>query len=169
MTRRQRAGVSLRVAGLALVALTGCSAGVDGAPASGTSGATTPSGSPSTPGTSATSTPSSSPSTVPPARSPHAICSAAFAPGRLLDWTAGTVAEFRAFGYGGPTQIRPLLHAFPGTSASTAGAWCGTLQRPETIRWWAVVPGLPPVKAVDITGDGETVPRGELPQLPRVP
>ena len=142
------------MAGLALVALTGCSAPVDGAPASGTS---------------ATSTPSSSPSTVPPARSPHAICSAAFAPGRLLDWTAGTVAEFRAFGYGGPTQIRPLLHAFPGTSASTAGAWCGTLQRPETIRWWAVVPGLPPVKAVDITGDGETVPRGELPQLPRVP
>jgi hypothetical protein len=39
----------------------------------------------------------------------------------------------------------------------------------DTIRWWVVVDGEEPVKAIEITGPGEGRQRGQAPGPPVVP
>ena len=101
--------------------------------------------------------------------SPEQVCLQAFGPAVLLDWTGGTVAQFRAYQYGGPKATFPLEHAFPGVPGSTPGAWCGTKEGPQTTRWWAAVPGHKPVMVITITGPGEGVKRGYVATPPYVP
>ncbi len=58
--------------------------------------------------------------------SPRQICEGSLGSAVILDWAPGTVAEFRAYQYGGPTATVPLAHAFPGMLGTARGAWCGT-------------------------------------------
>jgi len=97
------------------------------------------------------------------------LCAEAFPNGTVLAWAADTVSGFRSYHYGGPQPTYPLADAFTGRPDSTAGAWCGTKQASDTIRWWAVIPGSDPVQAIDVTGPGSTEPRGDVSSPPWVP
>jgi hypothetical protein len=116
------------------------------------------------------SPPSPIPMISPPAAStPRDVCLSQFSDDQLLSWAGGTVADFRAYQYGGPTPTRPLSAAFAALADDTAGAWCGTRLGSESTRWWAVVGGQQPVKAIDIIGPGEGVKRGAADGPPRIP
>jgi len=97
------------------------------------------------------------------------VCLSNLSKDQLLSWADGTVADFRAYEYGGPIPTRPMSSAFSGLSGETTGAWCGTRLGNESTRWWAVVDDRPPVKALDIDGPGEGVQRGPADGPPRVP
>jgi len=84
-----------------------------------------------------------------------ALCGESLTGDDLLASASGTVAQFQQFQYGGPTPTRPLASAFLGLAEDTAGAWCAVKVGTETTRWFAVVKGRGPVKAIDITGPGE--------------
>jgi hypothetical protein len=84
-----------------------------------------------------------------------ALCAASLPGDDLLSSANGTVGQFEQFQYGGPTPTRPLAAAFPGLAEDTTGAWCAVKVGTETTRWFAVVAGHDPVKAIDITGPGE--------------
>lgn len=105
----------------------------------------------------------------PSAEAAEQICLRAFGQARLIEWAEGTVASFRSFQYGGPRPVRPLARVFPSLAGTTRGAWCGTRQAAQTTRWWAVVPGYPGARAIDITGPGEGIKRGYIPTGPVVP
>lgn len=109
----------------------------------------------------ATVTVANSPNPLP----PQLRCLQQFTPDvtplELVAWSSGTVSDFREWGYGGPTRTLPMADAFAGAAGDLTGAWCGVAVGKNTIRWWAVVDGYPPAKAVDITGPGETKLRGE--------
>ena len=47
------------------------------------------------------------------------MCLEAFPDNQLLTWSDATVADFRAFSFGGPTPRRPLATAFKGMAAVT--------------------------------------------------
>jgi len=97
------------------------------------------------------------------------VCLQAFGSAILLDWTGGTVADFRAYQYGGPKATIPLAHAFPGVPGSTRGAWCGTKKGTQTTQWWAAVSGHQPGRLITITGPGEGVKHGYVTTPPYVP
>jgi hypothetical protein len=84
-----------------------------------------------------------------------ALCAAGLPGDDLLSWASSTVGQFRQFQYGGPTPTRPLATAFAGLPEDTAGAWCAVKVGTQTTRWFAVVQGHDPVRAIDITGPGE--------------
>jgi hypothetical protein len=108
----------------------------------------------------------------PPATGPSAagqVCLQAFGAATLLDWTGGTVGQFRAYQYGGPKATIPLAHAFPGVPGGTRGAWCGTKEGAQTTQWWAAIPGHKPGMLITITGPGEGVKHGYVPAVPQVP
>ncbi len=97
------------------------------------------------------------------------ICQDALGTAVVLDWAPGTVAQFRAYQYGGPKATVPLAHAFPGVPGNTRGAWCGTMEGPQTTHWWAAVVGHKAASVITITGPGEGVRHGSVPEPPRVP
>lgn len=103
------------------------------------------------------------------ARSPKHICEGAFGATDLLDWGPGTVANFRAYQFGGPKATVPLPHAFPAISGSTRGAWCGIRGGPDAIHWWAVVVGHNPATLITITGPGDGAGHGSIAAPPPVP
>jgi hypothetical protein len=109
------------------------------------------------------------PTSGPVATQAEQICQQAFGSATLLDWTTGTVADFRAYQYGGPRATVPLAHAFRGVPDSTRGAWCGTKEGAQTTEWWAAVPGHKPGMLITITGPGEGVKHGYVPTVPQVP
>ncbi len=100
---------------------------------------------------------------------PEQICGSSLGGAVLLDWAPGTVAQFRAYQYGGPQPTVPLAHAFPGLPGSAPGAWCGTKGGPDATRWWAVVVGHQALSAITVTGPGEGVQHGLVVGPPRVP
>ena len=114
---------------------------------------------------------STSPVAVNPAGtlSPKEICGGALGAAGLLDWAPGTVAQFRAYQYGGPTATVPLSDAFPNISGNTGGAWCGTKGGPDATHWWAVVVGHEAASVITINGPGEGVEHGSVAAPPRVP
>lgn len=87
----------------------------------------------------------------------------------LLAWASGTVADFRAYQYGGPTPTVPLAHAFPNLPASAQGAWCATKEGPQATHWWAVIPGDKAESLITVNGPGEGIPRGTVTGPPQVP
>jgi hypothetical protein len=103
------------------------------------------------------------------AKTAQQICQDAFSDGEVLSWARGTVSQFRQYQFGGPTPTRPLAATFSDLPGKTPGAWCGVRVSAETTRWWAVVEGRDPVKAIDITGPGEGTMRGEAQGPPVVP
>lgn len=102
-------------------------------------------------------------------RSPRQICEGSLRSAVILDWAPGTVAEFRAYQYGGPTATVPLAHAFPGMSGNARGAWCGTKEGPDATHWWAVVVGHEPATVITVHGPGEGVRHGPVAAPPHVP
>jgi hypothetical protein len=98
------------------------------------------------------------------------LCLTKFSKAELLAWSPATVKDFRTFQYGGPKANVPLADAFPGVVETTKGAWCGTKEGKDTIRWWAVVAGQQPARVIDINGPGEGKYRGEIsPPAIRIP
>ena len=97
------------------------------------------------------------------------ICAAAFPDVTVLAWADDTVAGLHDYGYGGPQATHPLAGAFVGVADDTGAAWCGTELAQDTIRWWGVVPGYDPVKAIDIQGPGATEQKGKVLSPPLVP
>lgn len=87
----------------------------------------------------------------------------------LLAWAPGTVAQFRAYQYGGPRPTVPLAHAFRGVPGGTRGAWCGTRAGRQATRWWAAIVGHRAASDITIHGPGEGVRRGAVSSPPRVP
>jgi hypothetical protein len=86
----------------------------------------------------------------------------------LLAWAPGTVAQFRAYQYGGPQPTVPLADAFPGVPGGTRGAWCGTKAGRQATEWWAVIPGHPAAFAIGVSGPGEGVRTGAVSGAPIV-
>ena len=103
------------------------------------------------------------------ALSPRRICEGAFGSYDLLDWAPGTVANFRAYQFGGPVAKVPLAHVFPNVPDNTRGAWCGTKDGAEATHWWAVVVGHDAASAITIRGPGEGVRHGSTAGSPQVP
>ncbi len=97
------------------------------------------------------------------------ICRAAFPHDGVLGWDAAEVAGLRAYQYGGPVPHRPLESAFPGTPASTVGAWCLVRHGRRSASLYGVVPGRQPQRAITITGPSEDRERGQLHGPPQVP
>ena len=96
-------------------------------------------------------------------------CQDAFPDDQLLSWASGTVAQFQGYQYGGPVPTRPLTTAFSSLPDDTVGAWCGVRVSADTIRWWVIVAGENPIRAIVITGPGEGTRHGEAQGPPFVP
>lgn len=101
--------------------------------------------------------------------SPKQICEGSFSSAVLLEWAPGTVAEFRAYQYGGPKATVPLAHVFATKPRTTRGAWCGTKAGPDATHWWAVVVGQKPATLMIMTGADEGVRHGLVSGPPQVP
>jgi hypothetical protein len=124
----------------------------------------------SSPSTALTASPRASVATSP-GRSltPKMVCEDAVGTAVLLDWASGTVAQFRAYQYGGPKATVPLAHVFPGLPGNTRGAWCSTKGGRQTTHWWAVIVGHEAASLITITGPGEGVRHGSVSEPPQVP
>jgi hypothetical protein len=112
------------------------------------------------------------PTTTPSAATPvtaEQVCRDVLGQEVLLDWAPGTVAQFRAYRYGGPKATVPLAHAFPGLSGDTRGAWCGTKGGRQATHWWAAVAGQKAASVITIHGPGEGVRHGLVAGPPTVP
>jgi len=101
--------------------------------------------------------------------SPRQICESSLGSAVILDWAPGTVAEFRAYQYGGPKATVPLAHVFATMPGSARGAWCGTKAGPHATHWWAMVAGQKPASLMVMTGGDEGVGHGLLSDPPRIP
>jgi len=95
------------------------------------------------------------------------ICAAAFPDVTVLAWADATVASLHDYGYSGPQATHPLAGAFAGAADDMAAAWCVTELTQGTIRWWGVVPGYDPVRAIDTLGSGEQ--KGDVSSPPLIP
>jgi hypothetical protein len=114
-----------------------------------------------------TMTPTATPTVA--SQAPEQICRNALGAAVLLGWAPGTVAEFRAYQYGGPTATVPLADAFPGVPANTRGAWCGTKEGTQSTHWWAAIPGQTAGTLFIIHGAGEGIRLGSVTGPPRIP
>jgi hypothetical protein len=140
---------------LAVAAVTGCSSGSSPpSPAAGRTPSPSSSSNATLAATSATS----------PGRplSPEHICHRVLRSAVLLAWAPGTVAQFRAYQYGGPTPRVPLANVFPGVPGATLGAWCATKPGRQATQWWAVIVGNPAALAITVRGPGEGVRSGAV-------
>ena len=97
------------------------------------------------------------------------LCESALPGTDLIGWAAATVAQFRAYHYGGPTPTVPLAQVFPELPGNAGGAWCATVDGTSSTHWWAVVAGRPAASLITINGPGEGVHRGPLSGPPQIP
>ena len=151
--------------GVAAAAVVGLAAACGSAGTGGTSPSKTPAAEPITMSPPATSVSASGSVTA----SPELICRQVLGTAALLDWAPGSVAQFRAYQYGGPRPTIPLAGAFPGVPGSARGAWCATPAGAHATHWWAVVVGSAAASVMTIDGPGEGVGHGLVFGPPQVP
>ena len=149
----------LVICAIAIVSVVGCSsAGTSASESTPMTGPAATSGVASSAGSTSFGNHSNASSAV----TTHNLCLAAFSNNELLAWATDNVAGIRSYRYGGSVPTYPAASAFPGVAADTPSAWCGTLLRADTIRWWAMIDGQQPIKMLDITGPGATAKRGQV-------
>jgi len=155
------------VVGVAAAAVFGLAAACGSAGTGGTSPSNTPAAAPNTTSPPARSVAASGSGTASP--NPELICRQVLGTAALLDWAPGSVAQFRAYQYGGPQPTIPLADAFPGVPKSARGAWCATPAGGQATHWWAVVVGYPAASVMTIHGPGEGIGHGPVSGPPQVP
>ena len=97
------------------------------------------------------------------------LCVRTFPRRTVLGWDTATVAQLRAYQFGGPIAHHPMGDAFRGTPVDHVGVWCLLKDATNASSLWGAVAGNEPRRAITVTGPGEGHFRGQMAGPPLVP